>query len=137
MTEIMFWKFSDGGSGVAGGNQIREFLEPGEVADDEILGGAGDQVFPFESTHDPDGRLHGQADHVGEVLAGEPDRDPDPARLLHARACREVDEQGGEALISGIESEDLGVLSWASCSRLPKYWMTSRAASGFRRSMSK
>src|SRR6478672_12175942 len=50
----------------------RQLLEPRQVEDGKLFRRAGDESGFLEAPHNADGRLSGDADHVGQILTGQP-----------------------------------------------------------------
>src|SRR5262252_5770813 len=102
MTNVMFLPVTEPlASGALSGSGKR--LQAREVANHETVGGAGDEAITLESTHDSDGCLRGDPDHVGHVLPGQSDVQADALGIFRAVTSRKVDMERCKVLVGAVQ----------------------------------
>ena len=76
---------------------LSELLQEVEIDEEEAVRLGPEDALLVPAAHDPDGRIDGGADQVGEVLSGEGQGDEDAADLLPAELLAQAQEETGEA----------------------------------------
>ena len=93
-------------SGVLSGRGKR--LQARKVANHETVGGAGDKALTFEATHDSNGCLRADTDHVGHVLPGQSDVQANALGIFHAVSSGKAGQERRKALLGAIQCQKLG-----------------------------